>query len=183
MGGTSWLEEGPSEYECTLEIEFLPGMDAITVPVKLTGDGIAPDEYAEICKRMQIMAQNAASDGLKEVGDLLNQLVGVCHYTTGGISSKEWATLSKKIASESLDHVVNFLRLRLEGAIAEATSWAVLRFDIMPTHADVVGSWIREKTGLEKVRRTRSARRRAKIQTAVEWGSLLAEVFKRVPLA
>ena len=185
MSGTRWVEEGVREYTCELRIEFLPGTDPVTLEVAVTGDGIASDGYADICSRMQSMAQTAVVEGLKDIQDLLDQLVGVGHYSTGGISQEDWRTLSETVANESLDHLHRFLSLKVEGAIAEAMSWAVLKYDLTPVHADVVGSWIRDTTGLEQLRRTRTARRKQKIKQAREWipalTRMVLEAVDRLP--
>lgn len=178
--GTAWVEEGPQDYECVLTIEGLPGSESVSIPVVLSGDGLASDQYAEICRRMQVGVQSAVSDGLGEVGLHLDQLVGVGHYATGGISRQAWRSLSQDIATESFEHVNNFLRLRIEAAIAEAMSWAVLRFEVLPTHADVIGSWIRHDAGLEKLQRTRSARRKAMAREALDWVSIIGDAIRRL---
>ena len=147
MSVTRRVEAGVCEYPCELKIEFLPGTDPVTLKVEVTGDGIDSDGYADICSRMQDMAQTAVLEGPKELQGLLEQLVGVSHYSTGEISHEDWRTLSETVALEPLDHLHRFLSLKVEGAIAEAMSWAVLKYDIKPVHADVVGSWIRDTAG------------------------------------
>ena len=182
MRTTEWVEDGPREYQCELELVVFPDGDGISLPITLNGEGVSVEQYAEICQHLQNKAQNALTEALHEISVLLDQGIGIGHYATGGICQKDWKALSQTIAIESNEHVEHFFTLKLEAAISEGMSWAVLRFDVMPSYSDVTGSWLRDHLGLEEIKRTRSQRRRARLDSAIDYGSTVARVVRELLL-
>ena len=153
---------------------------ASKIPITLNGEGVTDEQYAEVCQHLQRTVRTALVEGRREISTLLDQCVGIGHYATGGLARKDWKAISQTLSVESMDHVEHFFSLKLEAAIREGMSWAVLRFDVLPTYADVVGSQIREKVGLQNLRRTRSERRRARLEAVTDYGTIAAAVARMV---
>ena len=173
---------GPSEYQCKVDVVVFPG-DSVTIPITLHGEGMSDEQYAEVCHHLQRTVQNAITEGRREITTLLDQCLAIGHYATApkGITRKNWKATSRTIADVSADHVAQFFLLKVDGAISEGMSWAVLRFDVIPTYADVIGSRIQEEAGSRlRKRRTRSGseRRRPPLDVVVASTDIAAAVAR-----
>ncbi len=170
MRSTKRADDGPREYQCEIDVALFPG-DRFTIPITLRGEGMSDEQYAEVCQHLQSTVQEAIADGRRELSTLLDQCLAIAHYSTApkGLTRKTWKAMSRTIAVESKDHVERFFSLKLDGAISQGMSWAVLRFDVIPTYADVVGSGIKVKVGSRlRMSQTRSDRRRPRLEVVAD---------------
>lgn len=182
MRSTKWADDGPREYQCELEVAlFQEGK--FTIPITLRGEGMRDEQYAEVCQHLERTVQKAIAEGQRELSTLLDQCLAIGHYSTApkGLTRKTWKAMSRTIAVESKDHVERFFSLKLDGAISEGMSWAVLRFDVIPTYADVVGSRIQDQLGSRlRKRRTRSDKRRPRLEVVADSATTAAAVARVV---